>query len=108
MIDAVKAPKANGSRVNNCASMVAPTSRVLFVRRGKYLDQSPRKAPKEMGLESAIRLDLTNTGQNADEPQVRLVPAKCESNAGQKAIKPTMNSTELATTATLLTMSMIP
>ena len=108
MIEAVNAPKENGSKVNNCASTVAPTSRTLFVRRGKYRDQSPRNAPKEIGLESATRLALMNTGQNGADPQRKCAPAKCESNAGQNAASPTTNSTVLATTATLLTTSITP
>ena len=70
MIDAVTTPNENGSRVNNCASTVAPMSLTLFVPRGKYRDQSPRKAPKEMGFESAIKLALTKTGQNGPEETV--------------------------------------
>jgi len=112
----------NAARLDNIIELF-PTARFIFMirdifdvaysygsmdvvgRRGKYLDQSPRKAPKEIGFESAIRLELTNTGQNGADPHVRWPPAKCESNAGQNAINPTMNSTELATTATLLTTS---
>ena len=59
----------NGPRLSSCARKDAAFNGPLRVCRGRYRVQSPRKAPKEIGLESTINAAPVKDSQNFRLPQ---------------------------------------